>query len=143
MGLRSIAGKMSGHQIGEPNGLMAEFFADESLSAGGLVPLVKKQVERLQNTVEARREFWSARNFEGNMGRANPLLSASEAFGNGRLGGQEGVRNFGHIESAERSQGECDLRLLRNFGMATSENHSQAVILNLVWSPMGAEIRTL
>jgi hypothetical protein len=35
------------------------------------------------------------------------------------------------------------LRLLRNFGMATSENHSQAVILNLVWSPMGAEIRTL
>lgn len=130
---RQVGRRMLGNQRGQADGFGTEFFADEIFTAGSFVALVEKEVDSLEDGIEPGREFFTAGNFERDAKLADALLGASEALGDGGLGGKESFRNFGRAETAKGFEGERRLGFKRDGRMATREDEAKFAVLDFVF----------
>src|SRR5687768_4481678 len=99
-----IACGMFSEEGGQPNGLSAEFLADELLAVGGFVPFVKQEIERLKNAIQPGRQLLAHRDLKGDTCVLEPLFCSSQAFRDRLIGRQEGCSDLLGAESAQRLQ---------------------------------------
>src|SRR6185436_16626528 len=115
----------------------AKVFANEAVASGRFVPFVEEQVERLQDSIQARREFFAGRNFKRDAEFADFLLGASEAFGDSGFGREECLGNFERTETAKSFERERGLGFLRDERMTAGEHEAQAVIFDFALHQRG------
>src|SRR5437868_14678541 len=87
MSARLISSGMFRQQRSQTNRFLAKFFSDQMIAAGRLVAFVEKKVERLQDTIEAPRQFFASWYLKWNVLIANLLFGPRQSLGNSRFGG--------------------------------------------------------
>src|SRR5688572_28881252 len=107
---------------------MTEISPDQVFSLGSLVTLIKKQVERLQDSVQAPREFLSHRDLERDARVANLLFRSGQPFGDGRFRSEERSRDFSWAKAAQRLERERHMGFLGDQRVAAHEHHALSVI---------------
>ena len=133
MTLGLVASGMPCEQFRQPDRFLTELLPDQSLSNRCLVAFVEKEVQSLQDPVEARCQLFPSRNLEDDTRRADPLFGSCQPLGNCRFGGQKGARDFSDTEPAECSQCERHLSFPWNLRMTANEHHAQAVVVDFVF----------
>src|SRR5216110_2779988 len=83
---RLISSGMFRQQRSQTNRFLAKFFSDQMIAAGRLVAFVEKKVERLQDTIEAPRQFFASWYLKWNVLIANLLFGPRQSLGNSRFG---------------------------------------------------------
>src|SRR5262249_24793121 len=101
MRLPLVPGAMLREQLRETNRFVAEFSANQFLAAGRLVTLVEKQIERLQDAIEAPRQLVTRWNLKWHVCFLDFLFGTRQALGNRRFARQECAADFRHAETAE------------------------------------------
>ena len=102
MSARLIAGWLFGQQSREPDRFVAEFLTNQALAARCLVSLVEKQVERLQNAVEAAHQFLTSGNLKTQIQFANPLPRTDETFLDGGFAREKRRGDLTRTKTAKR-----------------------------------------
>src|SRR5437588_4939470 len=77
---RLISGRMFRQQRPQTNRFMTKFFSDQMIAAGCLVTFVEKQVERLQNSIQAPRQFFASRYLKWNVLIPDLLFGPRQSF---------------------------------------------------------------
>lgn len=127
---RGIAGGMGDEERAEPDGFVAELFAEEAFAGGGLVALVEEKVERGEDAIEAIGEVGALGEFEGDIRFADTILGARELFFDGGFVGEEGAGDFAGAETAEHLEREDNLGVRGNVGVTADEHEPQGVVAN-------------
>ncbi len=128
-----ISRRVLRQQARQADRLVTDFLANQLFAARSFVAFVEKQVERLQNTVQSPRQFFTGGDLEDDPRLADFLFRPRQPLGDGCVGRQKCPADFCHAEAAEGLQCEGDLRLLRNQRMATHEHHPQPVVRNFLF----------
>jgi len=128
VGARGAASGMGEEQRGQADRFAAEIFAEQVVAGGGFVALVEKQVECGEDAVEARGEVFGFGKFEGDIGFLDTLFGAGELFFDGGLAGEKGAGDFAGAEAAEDFEGEDDLGVGSDGGVAADEQEAKGVV---------------
>ena len=125
---RSLAGGMGDEQRCQPDGLAAQFLAQQARADGRLVTFVEEQVQRREDAVEPVGPGRALGEIETDIGIADTLFRARELFFDRGFAAHERVRDLGGAEAAQDLQREDDLGLGRDRRVAAYEHEPQAVI---------------
>ncbi len=134
-GLRAI-GHQRAEDAREANRLGAQLPPHERVAGSRGVPLVEDQVDDGENGVEALRQDVVRRHAVGNPGFADLLFGPHEPLRHRRRGEQKGAPDLLRRESAERFQGQRDLRFRSERRMAAREDEPQAVVRDRALRPV-------
>ncbi len=122
MCLGIIARGVLDQQCGEANRFVTNVFTHKLIAAGGFIPLVEQQIERLENGVQASVQLFSRGNLEADLGVANPLFGPRQSLRGGRFGGEKCASDLCNAKSAQSLQGEGDLGVGRYLRVTTNEH---------------------
>ena len=92
------------------------------------VALVEHQIDDAQHRVEALGQFLPRRHLIGNLRVANLRFRAHDPLRERRSRCEEGVRDLFGAQPADFAQGQCDLRVGGQRGMAAGENQTKAIV---------------
>ena len=124
-----LVGHERAEHAGEPDRLVAQLAAHERVGARGEVALVEDQVERRRApSAGAPGSWWSSGHLVADARRADLALGPHQPLLHRRLAGQEGPRDLGGGEAAERAQRERHARLGRERRVAAGEEQAQPVV---------------
>ncbi len=123
------------HQPRQPDRLGTQLAADQRVACRGAVPLVEDQVEDREHAVEPLGQELVGRHPVRDPGVAYLLLGPDQSLGERGLGNQEGTRDLGRGEAAERSQGERDAGVHRESRMAAGEHQAKPIVAEAAVAP--------
>src|SRR6266478_7149873 len=112
--------------------LSTKLLPDQMIAARCLVTFVEKQVDRLQHTIETRRQRIARWYFEWNMFVADLLFRSGQTLRDGRFAREKSFADFRGAECAQSFQGQRRLIFCGQRRMATRKHQSQATVPNLV-----------
>src|SRR6266699_3739423 len=90
--------------------LVAQVLADQLVSARRFVALIEEQIKRLQDRVQAPRQFAACGNLEGNSRLADSLAGSDQTLRHRRRRSQERGRDFLLAKTAQRFERQGYLR---------------------------------
>ena len=108
-GYLAVGGQQPVQDPGQPDGLGGQVRADQPGARGGGIALGEDQVQRVQDCGQPAGPLVASWKGEWDPAVLDRLLGAGDAPGHGCLWHQEGPRNLGSGQAADRTQGECDL----------------------------------
>lgn len=123
-----IVGQQTVQHPRQIEGAFGEIAADEVVARRCGVPGGEQQMHHRQHGLDALGQFRRARHSVGYPGGGDLLLGAGDPRGHRRLGHQEGARDLGRGESADQTQGQCDLGLAGQSRMTAGADQSQTVV---------------
>ena len=124
----TVVGQQLPHGAGESDGFAGELRALEFGPGGRRVALVEDQVQHVQHDTQPLGAFGLGRQGERDITGLDRLLGPADALRHRRLRHQEGGGDLCGRETADRSQGERELRRRRQRGMAAQEEERQRVV---------------
>lgn len=136
-----VADRGVGEDRAEADRLGAEIVAREAGAAVRGVALVEQEIEDGEDRVEPRREFVRCGEGEREIALADGALRPDEALGDRRRGDEEGAGDLRHAETGEGLEGEGDLRLARQGGVAAAEDQAQLIVAQTIIALVGIERR--
>src|SRR5258708_1350455 len=85
------------------------------IACGGRIAFVEDEIDDVEHGGNARSEFRSSRNFEGNVLLGQCALGADDTLPDGRFWNQKSAGNFIGGKTPEQPQREGELRLDRQY----------------------------
>ncbi|GFJ83967.1 hypothetical protein Phou_081470 [Phytohabitans houttuyneae] len=124
----TVAGQEAVQQSREPDGLSGEVGAVQAGAGAGRVSLVEHQVQHVQHDGQAGAALRVGRRCEPGAGFLNLSLRAGDPLGHRRFRHQEGGRDLGGAQTADRAKGERELGGRRQGGVAAEKEQRERVI---------------
>ncbi len=132
MGAGRAAGRMGQEERQQPDGLVAQFLAQQAVAGRSLVALAEKQVERGEHTVEPGRQILAFGNLETDAGLVDALLGAGELLLDRGLAAEKGAGNLRRAEAAQHLQGEDHLGVGRDRRVTADKHQAQRVVADFM-----------
>src|SRR5260370_8587447 len=114
---------MFGQQCRQPDRFETKILSHQVFTAGRFVTLVKQEVQRLENAVQAAGQLRTRWNLKRNLQLADPLSGSSQSLGDRRFCSKKSDRDLSSAESAKSLYSQRGLRLRRDLPIATA-NHA-------------------
>ena len=124
----AVLGQESSEQAREPDRLRGQVCPVQRGTRARRVALVEQEVEHVQDHAEPILALRLGRQVEAGAGVPDRLLRAADALGHRGLGDQEGVRDLGRRQAADRSERQRELRRHRERRVAAQEQERERVV---------------
>ena len=117
-------------QPGQANCLSTQVHARQRVPGRRHVALGENEIDDRQYRIEAVWQVFRLGDCVRYARVAEPLFGADDALRHRRFRHEEGTRDLGGVEPAERAQRQCDARFHRQCRMAAGEDQPEPIVAN-------------